>query len=210
MMRATNNGSSPLGLVWIDCPDPVATIGLARILENEARVHVGRETPTRESPACVIYSVNDMESLDEGVKRVWKASPGAPVLVFSLHLDLPLAHEALQIGTRGFIYAGMQPQQIIRAIKVAQKGEIVAPRKLLEYLLANGDPVDLGILSARQQEVLALLSEGLSNAQIAKKLFLSESTIKQHLRAAYKLLGVANRTEAANLIRNTTELDSKQ
>lgn len=202
MLRATNNGSKPLGLVWIDCPDPVAAIGLARILENEAQVHVGREAPTGESPACVIYSVNDVESLDEGVKRVWTESPDAPVLVFNLHLDLPLAHAALQIGTRGFIYAGMQPEQIIRAIKVAQKGEIVAPRKLLEYLIANGDPVDLGILSARQREILGFLSKGLSNAQIAKELFLSESTVKQHLRAAYKLLGVTNRTEAANLIRN--------
>ena len=43
--------------------------------------------------------------------------------------------------------------------------------------------------------------EGLSNAEIGRRLYLSESTIKQHLRAAYKLLGVNNRTEAANLFR---------
>jgi DNA-binding NarL/FixJ family response regulator len=45
--------------------------------------------------------------------------------------------------------------------------------------------------------------DGLSNAQIAARLYLSESTVKQHLRAAYKLLGVKNRTEAARLIRNS-------
>jgi DNA-binding NarL/FixJ family response regulator len=50
---------------------------------------------------------------------------------------------------------------------------------------------------------LELLSEGLTNAQIAKRLFLTESTVKQHLRQAYKALGVSNRTEAARLLRNS-------
>jgi DNA-binding NarL/FixJ family response regulator len=57
---------------------------------------------------------------------------------------------------------------------------------------------------ARQREILEHLSEGLTNAQIAKRLFLTESTVKQHLRQAYKALGVSNRTEAARLIRNSS------
>jgi DNA-binding NarL/FixJ family response regulator len=60
---------------------------------------------------------------------------------------------------------------------------------------------DLTALSVRQREILGYVAEGLSNAEIGRRLFLSESTIKQHLRAAYKLLGVSNRTEAANLFR---------
>jgi DNA-binding NarL/FixJ family response regulator len=58
-----------------------------------------------------------------------------------------------------------------------------------------------GELSARQREILELVVEGLSNAEIAGRLYLSESTIKQHLRAAYKVLGVHNRTEAAKTMR---------
>jgi DNA-binding NarL/FixJ family response regulator len=57
-------------------------------------------------------------------------------------------------------------------------------------------------LGTRQKEILGLVGEGLSNAQIAERLFLSESTIRQHLRAAYKVLGVNNRTEAVRLIRS--------
>ena len=195
-------GSEPLGLVWIDCPYPVVTVGLARILEGEARVHVGREAPIGERPSFMIFSTNGVEGLPEGIKRVQEANADAPILVFGLHLDLPLAQAALRVGARGFIHSAMQPEQIVRALAVAKRGEIVAPRELLEYLIATEDLADLGILSVRQREILELVGEGLSNAQIAKKLFLSESTVKQHLRAAYKLLGVSNRTEAARLVRN--------
>ena len=96
----------------------------------------------------------------------------------------------------------MRPEQIVRTIEVVAEGEIVAPRELLGYLIAK-DSADLNVLSARQREILKLVGEGLTNAQIAKKLLLSESTVKQHLRAAYKVLGVKNRTEAAKLIRNS-------
>ncbi len=71
-------------------------------------------------------------------------------------------------------------------------------------MLADGESsANLDILSHRQREILELVVEGFTNAQIAKRLFLSESTVKQHLRATYKLLGVKNRTEAARLIRNS-------
>ena len=59
----------------------------------------------------------------------------------------------------------------------------------------------LAALSARQREILGYVVEGLSNAEIGRRLYLSESTIKQHQRSDYKLLGVSNRTEAANLFR---------
>jgi DNA-binding NarL/FixJ family response regulator len=96
----------------------------------------------------------------------------------------------------------MEPAQIVRALEVVADGQIAAPRQLLEYLVFNDKPVDLDALSSRQKEILGLVGEGLSNAQIAERLFLSESTIKQHLRAAYKALGVNNRTEAVRLIRS--------
>ena len=148
----------------------------------------------------VILGVGGVEGPLEGMKRIRRHSPNALIIIFGLYLDLAVAKAALQSGARGFIHAGMQPEQITRAVCVATKGEIVAPRQLLEYLIANEDVVKLNILSARQREILQLVKDGLSNAQIAKSLFLTESTVKQHLRSAYKALGVSNRTEAANLI----------
>ncbi len=189
-------------LLWIDCPYPVIATGLARILESEARVCVGQEAPARESPSFIIFCADSTEGLSEGVKRGRRANPDAPVLVFGLHLDLPLARDALKAGARGFIHAEMTPGQLCRALKVASEGEIVAPRQLIEHLISNEEGVDSGILSSRQRQILELVGEGLTNAQIAKRLFLTESTVKQHLRSAYKVLGVANRTEAARRVRD--------
>jgi DNA-binding NarL/FixJ family response regulator len=191
-----------LGLVWIDCPYPLAAIGLARILESKARVHVGREPPEGEAPSVAIFGTSGVEGLLEGVKRLRKQNPDTLILVFGLYLDLAVARAALRAGARGYIHTGMQPEQIVRAVRVAIEGQIVAPRELLEYVISNEEPMDLNLLSNRQREILELVGEGLTNAQIAGRLFLTESTIKQHLRAAYKILGVSNRTEAARLMRN--------
>jgi DNA-binding NarL/FixJ family response regulator len=108
----------------------------------------------------------------------------------------------LKNGADGFVHAQMHPAQVLRAVEVVQKGELVAPRQLLGWhLLSQKENPNIGDLSARQREILELVVEGLSNAEIAGRLYLSESTIKQHLRAVYKVLGVRNRTEAAKTMR---------
>ena len=68
----------------------------------------------------------------------------------------------------------MTPEQIVRALKVVSEGEICAPRKLLEYLVTSEEGVvDLYMLSTRQREILKLVGEGLTNAQIAKRIFVT-------------------------------------
>jgi DNA-binding NarL/FixJ family response regulator len=82
----------------------------------------------------------------------------------------------------------------------------VVPRDLLKELLVDEPPVDLSsTLRPRKREILELVAKGLSNAEIARRLYLSESTIKQHLRGAYKALGVKNRTEAARVFRRSDQ-----
>ncbi len=194
-------GGERLGLVWIDCPYPVVAAGLEEALKGRAQLRVGQTAPIdADAPYCAIFDTSGAESISEGIERIRGVDPDISILAFSLHVDLPLARAALCHGARGFIHAGMELDQIARAVEVAFEGEIVAPRKLLEYLIANDAPTDLDDLTARQREILQFVAQGLSNAQIAKSLFLSESTVKQHLRATYKVLGVSDRKEAARLI----------
>jgi DNA-binding NarL/FixJ family response regulator len=191
----------PLGVVWVDCPHSLVSTGLVRALEEKARVHRGPKPPG-DDPSCVIVCANGHESLSERVEFYQGLSPDAvPVVVFGLQLDLALARDALRAGASGFVHAEMTPDQLVRAVAVAARGELVAPRELLRYVLIEDQGGNLAALSARQRQILTFVVEGLSNAEIGRRLYLSESTIKQHLRAAYKLLEVSNRTEAANLFR---------
>jgi len=201
MIYQPKDNPKPLGLVWVDCPRSVVGAGLVRALEEKARVHQGPKPPG-DVPSCIIFCANGDKDVSERVEFYQGSSPNVPpIVVFSPQLDLPLARDALQAGASGFVHAEMMPDQLVRAVAVAARGELVAPRELLRYVLTKDNSGDLAALSARQREILGYVVEGLSNAEIGRRLYLSESTIKQHLRSAYKLLGVSNRTEAANLFR---------
>lgn len=193
------------GLIWVYCPYSVVSVGLEHALgRRSARVHVGRERPGIV-PSCAVLFAQGIEDLAEGMEQVRGLNPNASILVFGLHSDVLLARAAFEIGARGFIHAGMAPDEVAEAVEAAANGEPVVPRELLLELIVGKERVDLNVLSARQKEILDLVVDGLSNAQIARRLYLSESTVKQHLRAAYKILGVKNRTSAANLIRNSQD-----
>lgn len=194
-------GSGQAPGVRVECPYPLLTAGIARALE-ETRSRPRQNFDEAKVSEVVVLWAEEADSLSESVQRLQEESPDAPVVVLGLREELPLAWAALQAGARGFIHARMQPEQIARAISVAARGEIVAPRGLIEYL-ATGEYTGHAALRPRQQEILELVAEGMSNAEIARRLYLSESTIKQHLRAAYRVLGVSNRTEAAKLVRDS-------
>lgn len=199
-----SGGGSP-GTVWIDCPYPVVAAGLAGAFGEHVRVHLGRSAPADGVvPSCAIFDPDGAEGLHKGIQRIRGVSPEIPILIFSLHVDLPLIRTALRFGARGFIHSGMELDQVARAAEVAARGEVVVPRKLLERLVVNEEPPNLDDLTARQREILQLVAKGFRNAEIANTLFLSESTVKQHLRATYKILGVSDRKEAARFVPKIT------
>jgi DNA-binding NarL/FixJ family response regulator len=169
-----------LGLVWVTCPCPVVAAGLEKTL-----------------------GANGEEDVAPEVRYLQSLAPDSPVLVLGPHAELPLARSALRAGARGFIHAQMPPEQVVRALEVSAKGEHVVPRELLKALMEEkrSSTEDLAELTPQKREILGSVAEGLSNAQIARRFFLSESTIKQHLRGAYKVLGVRNRYQAARLLR---------
>jgi DNA-binding NarL/FixJ family response regulator len=193
----------PLGLVWVATPSYSITMaGLKQVLEDKADVRIGGNS-CAGSPSCVVLYAGGMEEgCLEGMGRIRELYPGVPLLVLGSQLDLALASSALKQGADGFVHAQMHPAQVLRAVEVVQKGELAAPRQLLRYYLSQNENPKIGELSARQREILELVVAGLSNSQIAGRLYLSESTIKQHLRGAYKVLGVHNRTEAAKTMRH--------
>jgi DNA-binding NarL/FixJ family response regulator len=189
-------------LLWLKgSQQEVVPLGL-HAASRATRIHRGRGRPAGGEPSAVVCFPSAEEDVAPEVEGARALAPNAVVLVFAPSPSLRLARAALGAGAGGLLHGGMSPEQVLRALRVALQGETVLPRGLLAEWVAEQRPPDLGVLlSARQRETLGLLAEGSTNAEIAGRLFLSESTIKQHLRAAYKALGVRNRREAAALSR---------
>ena len=198
------SATKPLGLVWVDTPShSLMVASLKQALEGQADVRIGANPSFSGSPSCVVFYADGIEEgFADSMGRVRELYPEVPLLVFGSHLDLALAWAALKNGADGFVHSEMDRGQVVRAVEVVQKGELAAPRQLLPYLLSQEVTSEVEDLSIRQREILGMVAEGLSNAEIAGRLYLSESTIKQHLRGAYKLLGVRNRTEAAKTMKH--------
>ena len=196
----------PLGAVGIEGHYPVVALALKQILKGVADVYDEghhKRHPEAEEPSCIVLCPNGKDLASE-VRRLKASNPEAAVLLFDLRDEPRLVHKALRAGASGFLHAGMRPEQIVRALRLAPEGnEAVVSEGLFGDPLPEGQEpamADLTVLTPRQRQIVGLVCEGLSNAQIAKRLSLTESTVKQHLRAAYKLLKVRNRVQAAKLL----------
>jgi DNA-binding NarL/FixJ family response regulator len=204
------NGS--LVTVWIKGTSSQLSVGLESALKKwGTRVHRGAEPPQQGAagggaPSVVVCVPKDDEELASGVQKLKQLAPEAAVVVFGPSADLSLARAAVLAEAEGFLHGGMPAEQITRALHKAHDGEAVLPRELLmemvSEMVAKERGPDFSSLSSRKMEILEMVAEGLSNAQIGKRLYLSESTVKQHLRSAYKALGVKNRNQAAGLLRS--------
>jgi DNA-binding NarL/FixJ family response regulator len=117
------------------------------------------------------------------------------VLVLSAFGDADSLRAAIEAGADGFVLKTESPQHTITAVRQIAEGQLVFPQAARRWLGMAAD--DTSALTEREEEILKLLAEGLSNAQIGARLHLSENTIKFHLRNIYAKLGVSNRTEAA-------------
>ena len=191
-----------LGLVWVVCSHPVIAQGLESILKDKAQVHLADEPPEDETISSIVLcprSEDDEGGIVSEVKRLKEMVPHAPILLFALGVDQQVFQAAFGAGASGYLHSGLLPDQILSAISLVCTGQMVVPRELLKGLVGEVAPRDRSTLTSRQREILELVAQGLSNAEIANRLYLSEFTIKQHLRHAYKTLKVKNRTEAARL-----------
>ncbi len=205
---ATRRNGSP-GTVWIKDTSSLLSIGLEITLKKSGtRVHRGAGIPQGAAPSVIVYCLEGGEDdLTLGVRELKELAPDAAIVIFGASADLSLARAAVLAEADGFLHAGMPPKEIVWALHKAGAGQQVLPRELLMALVsemvAKERAPDFTSLGPRKVEILEMVSEGLSNAQIGKRLYLSESTVKQHLRSAYKALGVKNRNQAARLVRNS-------
>src|SRR3982751_4754713 len=142
----------------------------------------------------------DMPRLDgiEATRRILKDGPGTPVLVLTAFSERGRILGALEAGACGYLLKDAASEDVAEGIRAAARGESpLDPRAARTVLSARSEPDPLAGLSSREREVLDLLVEGLPNKLIARRLEISEKTVKSHLTRIFRELDVTDRTQAA-------------
>lgn len=155
---------------------------------------------SRELAPDVVLMDLDMPRMDgiEATRRITAERPGTAVLVLTSFSDRARILGALSAGACGYLLKDASSEEVADGIRAASRGESpLDPRAARTIISARAEPDPIGSLSVREREVLALLVEGLPNKLIARRLEISEKTVKSHLTRIFRELGVTDRTQAA-------------
>lgn len=155
-------------------------------------------------PDVILLDLNlpDVNGLD-GLLRLVKAAPEAPIVIVSSMSEARVARSALRIGAAGFVPKHSSRDTFRRAFDQIARGEVFAPEDALSDSDAGTQPsaredalVRLSHLTRQQARILQLICEGQMNKQIAYELSIAETTVKAHVTAIMRKLGVQSRTQA--------------
>jgi len=220
-MEAAGSRKEPIRVLVVD-DHALFRRGLEIVLAEEPDIKVigeagdGAEAVERAlalRPDVALLDIT-MPGLDglEAARRILDAAPegDAPRILMLTTFDLDeYVYEALRAGASGFLLKDTPPEQLVAAIRVVAQGEaLLSPsitrRVISEFVKGNGPRPQaqfprLEDLTARELEVLILIARGLSNAEIAKSLFVSETTVKTHVARILMKLGLRDRVQVVVL-----------
>ena len=135
-------------------------------------------------------------------RQLLQIQPEVKVLILSSFSDRERIVEAIDSGAIGFILKDGDPDDLVKAIRAASRGESpLDPRAARVILERRQELKPVVHLTSREEEVLALVAEGLSNKLVARSLGISEKTVKTHLTRIFQTIGVSDRTQAALWLR---------
>ncbi len=152
----------------------------------------------REEPDVVLLDVEmPVMGAERAIEEILRASPSSRVLVLSMYDEPRLVRKLLSLGAHAYIVKSARREELLAAVRAVHRAE---DRVVLSVSRSTADRLEgtqKETLSNRELEVLLLTARGMSNAQIAFDLHISEGTVKRHLTNIYAKLGVSSRADAA-------------
>jgi two-component system nitrate/nitrite response regulator NarL len=182
----------------------------ADVIEAESAAAALEQINSRGTVDLALVDVRmpDLDGL-ELLRALKTERPDMPVIMLSTYDNAPYVKRALADGAAGYLLKDATPEDLSQAINVAMSGSgnVLSPRVIQnlfeeheaagrDHSSSNGRRGEYN-LTQREHDILALLAEGKANREIAGNLYLSEKTVKAHLAAIFRKLGVTNRTQAA-------------
>ena len=221
--RVLQQEEEPSTTVFPVCGNPLLRIGLETVLSG-GRFQVWHEAvddvsvlPEAPDGEAVLFIIDGQSYRDETVdviNRIKTRFPDARIVILAEMFEADLISAAWKAGAHGFCLSNSQREILIRSLELVMLGEIVLPSAFV--LSMTGPNADLAALSpaensekseayrlsgrklsVREAQILEYLREGAPNKVIARRLNLSESTVKVHVKAILKKIGACNRTQAA-------------
>jgi two-component system, NarL family, nitrate/nitrite response regulator NarL len=216
-------GLTPVTPTALICDNSLLRSGLQRILSESPFViaEIASVAGSRrfqklvsEAALVLIEASQNTGRVLEMVKHVREQSPEARIVVLADRYDLWFVRQAHEIGVNGFCLTATAPEVLIKSFELVMLGESVLPFEVLRSIMDGAPqnwnpPLQENIaesrlsdlnhpkLSAREAQILGCLREGAPNKAIARKLDITEATIKVHVKAILRKIGAANRTQAA-------------
>jgi DNA-binding NarL/FixJ family response regulator len=187
--------------LWLDTIQQVIQPMRVRVLGKATRSSSALTFLSGGAPDLLITGIRMPEGEMDGISLVREAlqlAPSMKAIVLSMYEDRAHVEAAFAAGAAAYVLKSANPDDLRSAIRQAFEPSLFLASDFMNgaHEPAEKGPVDAG-LTRREVEILQLVAEGYSNAQLAKMLWVTEQTVKFHLSNIYRKLGVANRTEAS-------------
>ncbi|MFP5211625.1 MAG: response regulator [Acidobacteriota bacterium] len=190
--------------VFIVDDHPVVRLGLRTMLESEDNITVvgmagtAQETITEVQRLCPDVVLMDLRMPEmegtEAIAALRRVAPDVRILVLTNYESDEYISRALQAGALGYLLKNTPQEEIVEAVEMVHQNKRCVPPRIAQRLL---ETIGRESLSQRELEVLTLVASGLTNKEIAQRLFISDKTARNHVASCLEKLRVSDRTEAA-------------
>ncbi len=190
--------------------------GLKQLIELESDIKVVAEAAngidavnyySLELPDVMLMDINmPKQNGLQALEAIKQKHPDAKIIMLTIHQDREYLFKALQLGANGYVLKDADGAVLVEAIRKVYQGEAYIQPNMAKELIVEFKRFTSGeasssrknsLLSDRELEVLDLIAKGFLNKEIAKTLFISEKTVKNHISNIFKKLNVSDRTQAA-------------